>query len=349
MLAENVVKLNNLKVYDQIQKYLDKHSYNSEGTRTAYLNDIKLFFRIIKKKEIEYLTIEDVQITLDDFEDFIKCLYDLKDEEGNKKYVNKTINRKVSAAKGLIKYLSSKKINDEYIVKDISYFPNIGSLPETKNRHGILEAQEVFEMAELALQEREKGEIKRLAILLSLDSCIRKSALLDLKWSNFIEKEDGYLLQGVDKGNKDFRQLISKDLYNELLTIKTESEYVFSLSADALDNCFKRLREKMNIDPNRRIVWHSIRKAGINYRFRLTGDILEAKRAANHSNITTTQIYLEEMDYGALGAVSSRGNLDMELFKKVDHEVLLQAIEMMKKDSKLILNMKIKEILKQNN
>ncbi|KON87418.1 hypothetical protein AF332_11670 [Sporosarcina globispora] len=349
MLAQNVVKLNNSKIYDQIQKYLDKHSYNSESTKTAYLNDIKLFFRIIKNKEIEYLTIDDVQITLDDFEDFIKYLYDWKDEEGNKKYVNKTINRKVSAAKGLIKYLSAKKINGEYIVKDISYFPNINSLPESKNQHGVLEASEVFEMAELALGEREKGEIKRLAILLSLDSCIRKSALLSLKWSNFIEKEDGYLLQGVDKGNSDFRQLISKELYNELLSIRTKSDCVFDISADSLDGMFKRLREKMKIEPNRRIVWHSIRKSGITYRYRLTGDILEAKRAANHANITTTQIYLEEEDYGAMGAVSSKGYLDMDLYKKVDHEILLEAIELMKKDAKLILNMKIKEILKQNN
>lgn len=345
MLAENrnVVKLDNTKVYDQIEKYLTKHSYNSNGTEKAYRRDIEMFFEVMKNKEIQYLTREDVQITLDDFEDYIEKLHKAIDEEGNKLYVNKTINRKVTSIKGVIRYLAGKKIVD-----DASYLDLIDFLPETKNNYGVLEAHEVFKMAELSLEEREKGEVKRLLILFALDTCIRKTAVLSLKWSNLIEREDGVLVQVVDKGNKDFRTLISKDFYNELLTIKNGTDRVFDISADSLNDMMQRLKIKMGFQEERNIVFHSIRKAGVTYRYRITGDILEAQRAANHSNPNTTRDYLASEDYGLIGAVSGSGNkLDMELYKKVDSNVLLEAISLMKKDAQLILNMKISEVLKQ--
>jgi integrase len=346
-LAKNIVKLDNTKVYDQIEKYLTKHSYNSADTERAYRRDIGMFFGIVKEKELKYLTIEDVQITLDDFEDFIQYLFEKEDAEGNKVYNNKTINRKVAAVKGVIKYLAAKKIDDEYIVKDVSYMPLVKSLPETSNSYGVLEVSEVLTMAELALQERGKGEIKRLLILFALDTCVRKTAILNLKWSNFIEREDGVLVQGIDKGNKDFRHLISKEFYNELLTIKNDkSDKVFDLSDRRITDMMDRLKTKMKIAPERNVCFHSIRKSGVTFRFRITGgDILEAKRAAGHSNIATTQIYLQSEDYGSIGAVSSKGKLDMELYKKVDNDVLLEAIAQCKKDFQLILNLKIQEII----
>ncbi|MDT0160392.1 site-specific integrase [Bacillus sp. AG4(2022)] len=342
MLAENVVRLNSTRVYDQIEKYLTTLGYNSEQTKVAYKHDIELFFGIIKKKEIEYLTEEDVQLTYDDFEDFIEYMHSKVDKQGNRVYVNKTINRKVASVKGLIKYLAAKKL-----VKDISYLPLIKSLPETKNHHGVLEASEVFRLAELALEERNKGEIKRLLILFGLDTCVRKAALLNLKWTDFIEKEDVVIVKGIDKGNKDFRESISKDFYRELLTIKGESDRVFEIGIDAVDKMFKRLVKKMNIPEERNIVFHSIKKAGVQFRYRVTGDILEAQRAAKHSRLDTTRIYLEEEDYGALGAVSSNGKVNMDGYKEVSHEILLAAIGKLKKDQQFILNMKIMEVLKE--
>jgi integrase len=343
--AEKIIKLDNTKVYDQIEKFLTKHKYNSADTETAYRRDVEMFFKLMKKKEIQYLTIEDIQLTLDDFEDFIETLYNDTSENGERKYSNKTINRKVSAIKGCIKYLAGKKL-----VEDVSFLELIDSLPETSNSYGVLEASEVFRLSEIAAKERNKGNIKRLLILFALDTCIRKSALLNLTWSNFIEREDGVMVKGVDKGNKDFRHLISKEFYQELLTLKTDnSDKVFDISGRRIDDMMTRLKEKANIASERNIVFHSIRKAGVTYRYRVTGDILEAQRSAGHSNITTTQIYLENEDYGSIGAVSSAGKLDMELYKKVDQETLIKAIEMTKKDFQLILNLKIQELQRNNN
>lgn len=345
MIGNNVIKLQNenVKVYDQIQKYLTNHSYNSERTRISYETDIKQFFKIVRDKDINELNIDDIQVTLDDFEDFINVLYNERTKNGERKYSNKTINRKVSAVKGLVKYLGAKKL-----IQDTTYFNLIRSLPEVSNSYGVLSIEEVFQMADLALQEREKGEVKRLAILLAFDICIRQNALLNLKWSDFIERENDVLVKGVDKGNKEFRETISKEFYQELLKIKEpNSEYVFNISKKALNESFNRIKKKMNIDPERNITWHSLKKAGVSFRYRLTGnDILEAQRAAKHSRLDTTRLYLQETEYNVpLGGVSNGGKIDTELYKKVDHETLVKAIDDLNKDIKLILNIKLSKII----
>lgn len=350
MLNNNIVKLTNEStiIYEQIKKFLTKHAYNSEKTYEAYKGDIEQFFQIIKGKNINNLTMHDIKLTLDDFEDFIHHLYTSINNSGERRYSNKTINRKLAAVKSLMKYLATKEATKKY-VGDISYLDLVESLPEKTNIRGVLEANEVFKMADLALLEREKGNIKRLAILFSFDTCVRINELLNLKWNDFIIREHDVLVKGIGKGNKEFRESISKEFYQELLKIKGESEKVFDISEDSLRDAFNRIKKKMNIPEERNITFHSLRKAGATFRYRITGDILEAQRALRHSNLNTTKIYMDYEDYGALGGVSIQGNLDMDLYKKADHDILLEAIELLPKSSKLILNIKINEILSKKN
>jgi integrase len=341
MLAKNIVKMDNTKVYDQIEKYLTKHSYNSSDTERAYRRDIELFFQLIKGKELKYLSEEDMQLTLDDFEDFIDKLFKAEDEEGNRLYQNTTINRKIAAIKGITRYLFGKKI-----VNDISFLEIVDSLPKMSKHYGVLESHEVFQISEWALTERSKGETKRLLILFSFDTCARLDECLSMKWNDLIIKEDVVLITGIGKGNKEFRTTISKDFYNELLKLKKEdSETVFNISERRVSDMMARARKHFNIPQEREIVFHSFRKSGATFRYRVTGDILEAKKALNHSSLATTELYIQKLDYGALGAVSSSGKLDMELYKKVDYDVLQEAISQCNKDLQLILNMKIQEIL----
>jgi site-specific recombinase XerD len=360
-MAEKVVKFENenMKIYSIIQGWLKDLNRNNRDyedlydgkrskTQIAYESDVRMFMRMTRNKqegsELEYLTFDELQFTLEELEDFKDKILELRNEDGKYTYTNKSFNRKLSAIKNFVRYMAKKKL-----IKDISFLELVSSEKEKDEHYGALDVSEVFDMAEWALHERELGNVKRLAILFSLDSCIRKSAMLRLKWNDFTVKEDGVEVKGIDKGNKEFRQLISMDFYNELLTIKDEkSPYVFNISIKAIDSMMNRYRKAYNIPEERRIVWHSIRKSGVTFRFRVTGDILEAKRAANHSSITTTQIYLEEQDYGQIGAVSSAGNIDNELFKKVEHEILIKAIGLLKKDTQLILNLKLQELIKNN-
>jgi integrase len=352
--ASKLGKLENVQIMEHIQNYFNELSrknrdFEIDGKKNTtvetYNSEIRMYFYLMrdkeKGKELEYLSMDDINITQEDYEDYIDTLCSLKDKDGSNLYVNKTINKKTSALKGLIRFLKKKKVIDV----DISYLELIKGEKERDNHYGVLETWETLELARLALQEKEKGEIKRLLILFALDTCIRKSAILNLKWSNFTEREDGVLVQGIDKGNKDFRQLISKDFYQELITIKGNTDKVFNISGRRVNDMMLRLINKMGIIKSRNIVFHSIRKCGVTFRYRLTGDILEAQRAAGHSNITTTQIYLKSESYGSIGAVSSKGKIDVELYKSVDQDVLVEAISLCQKDFQLILNLKIQEII----
>jgi integrase len=360
--AHKLSQLENVRILENINNYFKELNRNNrdyedhyEGekskTQVAYEADVRLFFRIVKSKErgseLEYLSLDDLQFTLEDFEYFKEQLCDMRNEDGKYTYTNKTINRKLSAIRSFTRYLAKKKL-----INDISFITLVNSEKEKSNHYGAFSVDEVFKMSEWAFNnERELGDVKRLAILFSLDSCIRKSAMLRLKWTDFTETENGVEVKGIDKGNSEFRQLISKEFYNELLTIKDEkSDYIFNISSDSIDSMMGRYRKAFNVPKERRLVWHSIRKSGVTFRYRISGgDIMEAKRAAGHKSITTTQIYIESEDYGQIGAVSSAGKLDLELFRKVDQETLIKAISMCKKDVQLILNMKIQELLKENN
>ena len=348
MLAEKVVKFENesSKIYDQVNKWLNNHAYNSERTRRDYEFDVKLFFKLMKQKEITYLTKEDVQLTLDDFEDFINKLYTMENEKGERNYSNKTINRKVAAVKGMIKYLAGKKLDGEYIVKDVAYMGLINSLPENSKSHGILESHEIIELSQWAKTEKHKGLNKSLAIIFAFNTCARKSDVLNAKWSDFVEKEEGVLVKGIGKGNKEFREMLSKNFYNELLALKKDGEEkVFDLTDKNIDDMMNRARKSLGYPSERNIVFHSIRKGGATWRFKKTGDIMEAKRALNHSNLNTTQIYLKEEDYGIIGDITA-DQVNEELYKEVDIETLIEAIGELKKGTQLLLNMKIQELLK---
>lgn len=335
---ENVVKINNesTNIYDQITMFLKNKGRNSESTRKAYEKDIRRFFRIVKNKEIEHLTIEDIQITLDDFEEFIDVMYE------SDKYNNKTINRNNIAVKVLLKYLYSK-----HLVEDISYIiaNQVQKLPETKNKYDAYTLEEVFQFAELVKND-EKGLIKYYLILFSLDTCIRKSAILNLKWKDLKVKEDSVLIAAVDKGNKDYRQKISKEFYKELLTIKevSNSEYVFDVSKPAI----QRMIEKFNktIDKgNRFLVWHSVRKTGVSFSYKRSGcDILHAQKIANHSSPTVTQDYIADEDYGFTGAVSSKNEVDVNIIHALTHEEMIQLFDSCDQQTKLLLALKAKEI-----
>ncbi|MGM7720601.1 tyrosine-type recombinase/integrase [Metabacillus sp. Hm71] len=347
MLANNIVKLNNTEVYDQILRYFKKiedrtdkpEEEKEHHTKKSYMPKIEKFFSIVRpdcKGDLRFLTRKDVQITLEDFEDFIEEM------RQSDTYVNKTINLYVTAARGLLDYLHSKKI-----VKDISYFSQIERLPESNKSHGVLSVEEALKMAELALEEREKGEIKRMLILFSIDTCIRKGALLKLKWSNFREENGVVIIEGVDKGNKEFRKTIAKWFYDEMVSVlKTDnSEYVFNINNKGIQGMMNRLKEKMNISEDRQIVFHSLRKTGASFTYRLQGnDIMAAKKALNHSNINSTMRYIGDRDHGACGAVSLGKDYDKDAYKKINHEELLKIIDEMPGDYKLYINMKIQEL-----
>jgi len=335
MSAEKVVRLETGKVYEQIEKFLKKKERKSQNTAKSYEIDIKKFFKIVKNKELPFLNESDVKITLDDIEDYIEYLHD------HTELNNKTINRRVTSVKELLRYLKLKKL-----VEDIDFLEFIERLPESENKIGILTVEETKEMAMLAkLTERNLKNIKYSLIRFALDTGIRRSALLSIKWSDFEKLENGkIILRTIDKGNKLVKKEIGLKLYEELKLLRVthqKDEKVFKISIDAVNEMIPRLVKKMGLPPERNISFHSIRKCCINFSYKKTGDIMEAKKVAGHANLNTTAIYINEEDYGSTGIISSE-DLDEFLFEKVSHHDLLQAIRELK-SVKLLLNLKLQE------
>lgn len=357
LVKEKVIKLDNTITYDEIIRFLERKERRSKNTRTAYEGDIRLFFKIVRNKEIEYLSVDDVQLTLNDFEDFIKQLTIIKDIKGNRIYSNKTINRKITSVKELIKYLSGKEYNNsitnemEPIVKDISFFHHIETLPETTDSFDALLPDEVFKMAELAAQEKEKSLEKKLLFMFALHTGLRKSEILSVKWKDFtVLDDDLIMIKGIGKGKKQFKRYILKEFYEELLPLKKiNRKYVFSIGESTLNKLFERVRDKMNFNDGRNIVFHSIRKCSATFLYQLTNDIELVRKFLNHSNITTTQIYLNiDSKDDKLKSAILINKIDQELYKKVDHDMLIQAISQMDSSQIMLLNKKIMEITNNN-
>jgi integrase len=355
--ASKLTELENVKIFNHIQNYFNELNRKNRdfaektknSTQIAYETDIRLFFHIMRSKskgaELEYLSLDDITITQDDFEEYVDALYNLKDVKGENKYVVKTINKKVAALKSFIRYMKKKKVIDN----DISYLELIKGGKEREVHYGVLEVEEVIRMSELCLEEREKGEIKRLLILFAFKTGLRINELLSLEWNNFIVKGEEVSVCGVGKGNKEFQIKINNNLYQELTTLNKGQNQVFDFCDRRVGDLMKRLREKMNIQPERNIVFHSIRKAFGTLVWRMTGDIEEARRALRHSNIATTQIYLGTGNFELNDSIFSVDKIDNDLYKNVSSDDLLSAISNCPKNVQLIINMKLQELLNKNN
>ncbi|MGG3890277.1 tyrosine-type recombinase/integrase [Metabacillus fastidiosus] len=349
MVADNVLLFRNDEsegdiVYQNIIRFLDKKGRKSERTRVSYEKHIGDFFKVMRNKDIEDLKIRDIQITLEDFEDFMQRMMD------SKMIANKTINNITGTMRGLLQDLNLRTYNGKKLIEDVSYLyvkDSIPKLNETTNSYGSLTVSEVKQIAELVIKEEKfEATSKRLFILFCLDTCARKTAALNIEWSNFIVYDDHVEVRYTDKGGKEFKPKIKKEFYEELLQLKCESvEKVFNFSSTAADDMFKRALSKLDIDEGRNIVFHSIRKAGAKYLYSITGDILYVQKVLGHSSPKTTMVYIEVEEYGVIGAVSSTMNLDLDILNKISHEELLKVIKSCNSDMKLLLALQAKKIL----
>lgn len=203
-------------------------------------------------------------------------------------------------------------------------------------------------MSELAKKHghKDSGEMKRLLILFTVDVRARLNEVLNVTWHDFQINEHDVHVYMVGKGRKKIRQTISKTLYEQLLGIRIDGEdRVFNIHRNTVNRLMNYLREKMNFPPQRKIVFHSFKKAGVDFVYNNTKDILLTSIAANHSDVGVTDRYInKEKDIGIVGVFSSQNGIDKKLYKKITHEDLLKAIDALPLDQQMYINLKIREI-----
>lgn len=301
MLAEKVVKLNNTKIFDEIQKFLDRKYLISESdnTRGEYERDIRHFFKYLTngKKEIEHLTVEDIQLGQDDIEDYQLYLVKLN------KYANSTINRKIVPVRELYRRFERKQL-----VTNLSMFEDIKSLKVTDNSYGIFSVEEVYDILDY-IKNRPRARKKLLQyhlIRFAVETRARLEECLSLKWNHFeVRSDDRVIIHIVAKGNKDFKPSIAKWFYEELLELKEEGkENVFDISKTAVQDMMNHINDHFNFPKERNLTYHSFRKTGASFLFKLTKDIEYVRKALNHSNFATSQKYIQGVDYGIQGMFS---------------------------------------------
>lgn len=314
-------KLRDHYVYDDIIAFLNLAHY-SYNTKLSYEKGIRDFFREIKNKDIEHLTQDDIPIIKKEVELFRTLLK----ERG---YSNNTINNKVAGLRRLYTEFKANKYN-----VDVDFFSIIKALPSDTDSYDPFTIDEAMQLYELALDEIHDGEIKSKFILFCLDTCIRKSAALKIKWSDFkVINEKEVRIIAIDKGNKDFRAMIHYDFYKELLELKDDSELVFNLKLSTVDKMISRLVTKLNVDSERNLTFHSLRKAGIEFKYRYTGDIKVAQKAANHSDFSLTfNTYVSTEDYGVMGAVSLLHKNEESILNQLSFEELKKLMNSLEPD-----------------
>jgi integrase/recombinase XerD len=324
---DNIVELFDQKVFNDIQNYFSDLEAFSMQTRKAYERDIKDFFEGYLNKDIKYLSEEDLIIDKKLILKFRSAL----SESG--KYENSTINRKIRALKSLFDTLSSYG----YDVK-LNSFLKIRELPKKTKSYGILTPEEAFQMAELALTEREQKDIKYYLIQTAIRTSLRISDLLALKWSDFKEKDDLMIIKTYEeKTNKDTDKPLTKEFYKGLLSIKVEGrDNVFNIEKNTVGTMMKRLVKKMGIPEERNIKFHSFRNVGINFVLDVTGDIKAAAAQGNHSNINTTyNSYVDKTkNYDNMAGVLMDRELNQEILEELSKEELMNLINKLSFGSK---------------
>lgn len=305
----NVAILNTGVVFRHIQSFFI--SFSGISTGSEYERDVRLFFKEMKKKDIEHLLITDVKTDISEM-NFYK---DILVKSGN--YKNTSINRMISSVISLYRYL---KGIDEYEPLINAYmFNQIKKLPSDTKNIDVLYEEEAKLVAKLALNEMHKAEEKHALICLAIETSIRKDAVTKIRFCD-IEKhknrEDLYVISSeelFDKTKMVNDKEISKSLYDKIIKLKInkkDNDFIFSISPTTIDTMIKRLCKKAEIDPTLKISFHSLKKTGVQYAYD-TGGLRAAQIQAGHSSPTvTSNIYL-----------AKETNIATSMFQETDNSI----------------------------
>lgn len=329
---ENVAKFQT-KCGSIIEQYLEERYKHSKNTAISYRGDLERLLEKVFKKSINTITVEEID-TID---------YDLIMKYRSSMYenlANSTINRHMGSIKAILKHLKSRNI----LKSDISYLDSIKSLPNMSKSIEHMPFEVVMEFISAAGRNIHYPELKQNLMILAVDTGLRLDELLQITLSQFTVVGDTVLIKGFGKGNKEFTDRISIELYNQMLkTMRTgdnpKSKLFAPLNEKNVTDMMARIRNELGYQ-DREYSFHSFKKTAVTFTYRLTGDILEAQKKGRHGSLDTTRIYLKDEDYGVTG-MFSLGSYDKELYKKVGHSDLLDAIEDMNKDFLHLLNIKL--------
>lgn len=264
------------------QYYLSSVKNLSNKTIESYTSDILLFEKYLKNNNLTLFN-----ATIDDLIEYLNI----------RPFKESTFNRKLTAIKEFYKYLLSEKYNFSMNIDKINHikipkrYPRIISFKDISAMIAVLK--------DSIIDKRNKAIIFMLYI-----TGLRVSELCNLTY-NDINFQEGYI-RCVGKGNKE--KIIScGDLLNIALSEYTrevrpkillgmESNYVFvdedgkpltrKIVYDIVTKTAKKANIKLKVTP------HTLRHCFATHMLENGADIRSVQEMLGHSDISTTQIYL---------------------------------------------------------
>jgi site-specific recombinase XerD len=333
---DNVVIFDNGAVYNDIQAFLRRKNIGAndvdklEGTAAEYNRDINRFFKMMGK-QIETLTIPQLDMNRSDIERFQVQMTKLG-------YKSSTINRNTGSLKSLYNYFEENrykyKDQDNEWVYIKGNMVNVDDLElNDQESYGIFTNEEVQRMIKLA-KDLPNGITKSLAIELASVTSFRIEAVTNIKHTDFRFENNTWVAKVIDK-DKINEKSINTDLFERMMANMvslqlTNDRQLFNLTSKTLERTIKTLTEKLGLDQERNLTFHSLKKYGMREVYDITGgDFMAVKGQGNHESFETSQKYYLEFskDYSTMPSLLIGQTIDMQPLQELSKEELLKLIE----------------------
>ena len=324
------------EVFDIFKTFIESNERNSKRTAMEYENRVREFFQFMFRKDVENVTVIDVKkIKPKDVESFVgSCL-----SKGNS---NSTIQTKVRSVKSFFKELSRNGIRvnvDIFTVK----LKN-----QTKHHDALYNMAEVEKLYEFAKGRANFPDEQYLYIKSLFITANRMESMLKLRWTDIKKKfdyatgEPVWVVEVIDKGNKEISKPITEEFYNELLSLKMDDDLIFkNISESTIRRTMKAFSRML--DDGRDITIHGIKASALTIAYKMCKDINKVKQLGSHSSISTTEIYVrEEESYTEQLSYLLGKTIDFEKVNQLSHEELL-AIVMNNEEIKFAVALKAQQ------
>ncbi|UUV46676.1 site-specific tyrosine recombinase [Bacillus phage vB_BanS-Thrax4] len=301
--------------YSTILTFLTRKGQDSENTKDTYYRHIRDFFRTMRNKELEDLVESDLIFNKNQTKTYQVAL--------KEQYKGSTVNNAISALKECY-----DQLEDEGFEVNASWF-NLDRYDEHDSESwDAFTHDEVIQIINLVSATR-AGRQKALLVRLAYATAFRKQSLLDLKFTDVVDINGIWYIKTLGKGNKWSHKKLTDDLYQEIMDFKEEAgrEKIFTLTTRTVSKMMNFIREKIDFG-DRRIVFHSFKKASIEEVNVITGGDLTAMQAhGDHkSSATTIDNYLAKKKLEDLVTVDVNAHVPVEEFETLTRDDLLELL-----------------------
>lgn len=182
----------------------------SINTQKAYITDLLQFSEWLSKRSSSSFLTLNYGLALE-YRDYVRAFGGRKSQGKILEATNRTLHRKISSISAFYNFVSKRslQLTNKQIPNPFSHI----KLVSIDNSETVTEALTSSELQTLMnYLKNMNGSLKELRdkaiIMVALDVIIRSSALINLKGENFYSHGDRYKLSYIDKGEKEFDEIL---------------------------------------------------------------------------------------------------------------------------------------------